>query len=72
MIWGIPYLLIRVAVRELTPSTLVFARTALGAAILLPIAARKSQLRVLLPYWRPLVVFAALEVGLPWLLLASA
>jgi drug/metabolite transporter (DMT)-like permease len=59
-------------VRELTPSTLVFARTALGAAILLPIAARKSQLRVLLPYWRPLVVFAAIEVGLPWLLLSSA
>jgi drug/metabolite transporter (DMT)-like permease len=72
VIWGIPYLLIRVAVRDLTPATLVFARTFLGAAILLPVAIRRSELRVLLPYWRPLVVFAAIEVGVPWLLLSSA
>ena len=40
VIWGIPYLLIKIAVGELTPVTLVFLRTALGAALLLPIAAR--------------------------------
>ena len=39
VIWGIPYLMIRVAVRELTPATLVFARTALGALLLVPAAA---------------------------------
>jgi drug/metabolite transporter (DMT)-like permease len=72
VIWGIPYLLIRVAVRELTPGTLVFCRTALGAAILLPLAARRSQLRMLLPYWLPLILFAAIEIGLPWLFLSSA
>ena len=36
LIWGCPYLLIKVAVEELEPSTLVLARTLLGAALLLP------------------------------------
>lgn len=38
LIWGIPYLLIRIAVGELQPVVLVFARTGLGALILLPVA----------------------------------
>jgi drug/metabolite transporter (DMT)-like permease len=36
--WGIPYLLIKIAVRHLDPVMLVFTRTALAAAILLPVA----------------------------------
>ena len=42
VIWGIPYLLIRVAVRELTPAVLVFARTAPVALVMLPIALRAA------------------------------
>jgi drug/metabolite transporter (DMT)-like permease len=38
VIWGIPYLLIRVAVNEISPATLVFLRTTLGLLILLPFA----------------------------------
>ena len=38
VIWGIPYLMIRVAVRELAPVTLVFFRTAIGALLLTPVA----------------------------------
>ena len=72
VIWGIPYLLIRVAVRELTPATLVCARTALAALVLLPLAASRSELRPVLSRWRPLVAFAVVEIGVPWLLLASA
>ncbi len=72
LIWGIPYLMIRVAVRELTPATLVFARSGLSALILLPVAAWRRELRALLPYWRPLLAFAAIEIALPWLLLANA
>ena len=34
VIWGIPYLLIKVALRDLTPGTLVFARTAVAATLL--------------------------------------
>jgi drug/metabolite transporter (DMT)-like permease len=72
VLWGIPYLLIKVAVEEISPAMLVFLRTAGGAAILLPIAAARGQLAVLLPYWRPLVAFTALEIALPWLLLNDA
>jgi drug/metabolite transporter (DMT)-like permease len=72
LIWGVPYLLIKVAVEELTPATLVFGRTALGALILLPLALARGQVRPLLPKWRPLVMFAAVEVAIPWWLLSSA
>jgi drug/metabolite transporter (DMT)-like permease len=72
VIWGIPYLLIRVAVRELSPAFLVFARTAVGALLLLPLAARRGELRVLLPYWRPVLLFTVVEIGVPWLLLSRA
>src|SRR5438046_2467970 len=39
VIWGIPYLMIRVAVRELAPVTLVFLRTGLAALLLVPLTA---------------------------------
>jgi drug/metabolite transporter (DMT)-like permease len=72
VIWGIPYLLIRVAVRDISPATLVLARTAIAALLLLPIAAARDELRPLLRYWRPLVAFAAIEIALPWVLLGTA
>jgi drug/metabolite transporter (DMT)-like permease len=72
VIWGIPYLLIKVAVDELSPATLVLGRTAVGAALLLPIALARGQVLPLLSRWRPLLVFAAVEICLPWLLLGHA
>ena len=72
LIWGIPYLLIRVAVRELPPAVLVFGRTALGAALLLPAVLRRGHLPALRARWRPIVAFAAVEVAIPWLLLSDA
>ncbi|HXL77606.1 MAG TPA: EamA family transporter, partial [Candidatus Eisenbacteria bacterium] len=65
LIWGIPYLFIRIAVGELTPATLVFLRTGVAAVVLLPIAIRRGELRVLIGKWRPLVIFAAIEIGIP-------
>ena len=72
VIWGIPYLFIKIAVGELTPVTLVCLRTALGALILLPIAAATGGLRPLLPYWRWVLAYTIVEVTLPWFLLADA
>jgi drug/metabolite transporter (DMT)-like permease len=72
LIWGIPYLLIRVAVAEISPATLVFARTGIAAVILLPIALLRIDLRPVLERWRWVVAFAVVEVGLPWVLLGSA
>ena len=72
VIWGIPYLLIKVAVRELTPASLVFLRTALGAALLLPVVLRHGDARALLARWRPIALFTVVEMGVPWLLLSRA
>jgi drug/metabolite transporter (DMT)-like permease len=71
-IWGIPYLLIKVAVSDLSPVTLVFFRTVIGAAILLPIAVARGSLAPLLPHWRWIVLYTVVEVALPWVLLAHA
>src|ERR1700704_5597567 len=72
VIWGLPYLFIRIAVTELSPGMLVFSRTAVAALILVPIALARGELRGLLKYWLPLVAFAAVEVGIPWVMLSSA
>ena len=72
LIWGIPYLLIKVAVGGVAPPVLVLARVTIGAAILLPIAIRRRELAVLRPSWRWLVLFAVVEIITPWLLLSDA
>jgi drug/metabolite transporter (DMT)-like permease len=72
VIWGVPYLLIKVAVDEIAPSTLVLARTAVAAVLLLPIALARKQLRPLLPRWKPLLAYTAVEICGPWLLLGFA
>jgi len=72
VIWGIPYLMIRVAVRELAPVTLVFLRTGVAALLLVPFAAMRGDLRPLLARWRPLVAYTAIEVAIPWVLLNKA
>jgi drug/metabolite transporter (DMT)-like permease len=72
VIWGIPYLFIRIAVAEVSPAFLVMARTGIAAAILLPIALARIDLRPVLARWRWLIAFAAIEIAIPWVLLASA
>jgi len=72
VIWGIPYLLIKIAVGELTPAGLVFLRTSIGAALLLPVAATRGWLAPLFPYGRWVLVYTVVEVSLPWFLLSDA
>jgi drug/metabolite transporter (DMT)-like permease len=72
VIWGIPYLFIRVAVAEITPATLVLGRTAIASAILLPIALVRVDLRPILARWRWVVAFSAIEIAIPWVMLGSA
>jgi drug/metabolite transporter (DMT)-like permease len=72
VIWGVPYLMIRVAVRELAPVTLVFLRTGLGALLLAPFAAWRGELRPLLRHAGPFVAYTLVEVAVPWVLLARA
>lgn len=72
LIWGIPYMLIKVAVDDFHPATVVLGRTIIAAAILLPVAAAKGYLRPLLPHWRAILVFTVVEICGPWLLLGYA
>jgi len=72
IIWGIPYLFIRIAVAEITPATLVLGRTVIAAAILLPIALVRTDLRQVFARWRWVVAFAAVEIAIPWVALGSA
>jgi drug/metabolite transporter (DMT)-like permease len=70
--WGIPYLLIKVAVEELNPLTLVLARTLLAAVLLMPIALAKGAVRPVLRRWRPLLAYSVIEIVVPWLFLTRA
>jgi drug/metabolite transporter (DMT)-like permease len=72
VIWGIPYLLIKVAVRDLAPADLVFARTAIGTLLLLPLALGRGQVRPLLAHWRPLLLYSLVEIAVAWFLLSEA
>jgi drug/metabolite transporter (DMT)-like permease len=72
VIWGIPYLLIKVAVGEVSPVLVVFVRCVVGAALLLPWTIATGQLRPALRHWRALLLFTVLEMAAPWLLLSYA
>src|SRR4051794_21287317 len=72
VIWGVPYLLIKVAVGGVEPSVIVFLRTLIGAVVLLPIAAVRGELRPALRRPGPLILFAVVEMTVPWLFLTSA
>ena len=66
VIWGVPYLFIKIAVEEMSPSLVAWSRLALAAAVLLPIAWKLGALRGLGKRWQVLTVFAAVEMAIPW------
>jgi drug/metabolite transporter (DMT)-like permease len=72
LVWGIPYLLIKVAVEELSPSVVVFGRCAAAVAVLLPVAAFRRELRPALKAWPWVAVLAIVEVIGPFGLLTVA
>jgi drug/metabolite transporter (DMT)-like permease len=73
LIWGIPYLLIKIAVNgHISPVTLVFFRTLIGAVILVPVALARGNMRPALRHWQWIVAYTAVEVALPWFLVSDA
>jgi drug/metabolite transporter (DMT)-like permease len=72
LIWGMPYLLIRIAVAEIDPLVMAFGRTVIGASLLLPIALYRGGLAPAFRRWRVLLVFTLVEISGPWLLLGHA
>lgn len=72
VLWGIPYLLIKIAVEDLSPPTIALARTFLAALLLVPLAAGRGQLGPALTRWPVILIFAVIEMVLPWPLLGYA
>jgi drug/metabolite transporter (DMT)-like permease len=71
LIWGIPYLFIRIAVRHgFTPASLAWARVALAAVVLLTLAWRAGTLPTLKGRWRWLFAYGVAEITLPFPLIA--
>ena len=62
LIWGLPYLLIKVSVEYVDPAFVVFVRVALGALVLLPVVVARRQLGVVRGHLRWVVVFAVVEI----------
>ncbi len=72
VIWGVPYLLIKVAVADLSPASLVFLRTATGGLVLLPLALARGSIQPLRARWRWVLLYTVVELAVPWMLLADA
>lgn len=72
LLWGIPYLMIRVAVDVFDPVVVAFGRTFLGALLLLPIALYRRELAPVFRRWRSLLLYTVVEIVGPWWLLGHA
>jgi drug/metabolite transporter (DMT)-like permease len=72
IIWGIPYLLIKVAVDSVSVPVLVLSRTAVGALVLLPLALSRAAWAPVLRHWKPVLAFAFFEIVAAWMLLTDA
>ena len=71
LIWGIPYLFIKIAVRGgMTPIPLAWGRVTIAAVLLLGYAAHRGQLRTLRGRGRWLLAYAIAEVCFPFPLIA--
>ena len=71
-LWGVPYLFMRVAVREFDPSVVVFGRVVIGAAILFPIAIRRGVVKETLRGFKWILAYAIFEMCGPWYLITHA
>jgi len=72
LLWGMPYLFLKVAVEEISPSVIVFSRVLIGGLICLPIALKASKLKVDRKYWPFLILYSFTEMVGPWYLITHA
>jgi drug/metabolite transporter (DMT)-like permease len=71
VIWGLPYLFIKVAVDAgVSPAFVAWSRIVLAAALLLPLAIRRNVLRGLRDRAGAIVGYTACEVAVPFVLIA--
>ena len=68
-IWGASYLFIKIGVRDLSPAIVAWLRVALAAAVLVPLAASRGGLRLPPGSAVALIVLAATQVAVPFVLI---
>lgn len=66
IIWGLPYLLIKIGVEELSAPVVVFLRLAIAAVILVPIALARGHWKDLTGHWPAITAFALVEMTFTW------
>jgi len=75
VLWGVPYLFIKVAVDEETgyaPAIVVFGRVLIGAAILIPLAIKDRSIFAAFRGIKYVAFYALLEMIIPWILIGTA
>jgi drug/metabolite transporter (DMT)-like permease len=72
VLWGMPYLLIRIAVGTIDPLVVAASRTLIGALLLLPVALHRNALASAFRHWKWLLAFTLIEISIPWVLLGHA
>lgn len=70
LFWGIPYLFIKIAVSEIDPAVVVFARIGLAAVVLIPVAIQRKALGQFRGRWPLLLLLACIHLVLPFLLIS--
>jgi len=72
VLWGMPYLLIRIAVGHIDPLVVAGSRTLIGSLLLLPVALQRNALPPAFRQWKWLLAFTLIEITVPWVLLGHA
>lgn len=70
--WGLPYFFIAIALESFSTQTIVFARTLIGALVLVPYALKTGSFRATLAAWPYVLLFAVLEMLVPWWLITES
>jgi drug/metabolite transporter (DMT)-like permease len=65
LLWGVPYLFIEIALRDIGPLSIAAARIAIAALVMAPFLLHGQRWRVLAKCWRALLVLAVVEVFVP-------
>ena len=72
VLWGIPYLLMKVAVEDFPPAAVVASRTLIGASILIPIAIYRKKFGGAVLGFKYVAFYALMEMIGPWILITTA
>ena len=65
LVWGLPYLLIKIALSGIAPLEVAWWELTVGAVVLLPLAWARGALAGVRQHWKPIGALALLQLALP-------